>query len=96
MDDELAVSPDQINAAFEFAGALLTFRSAWLVARDGGYAGVSPGVIAFFFSWGLWNLYFYPSVNSLWSFHAGLVLVAANLSWIMMMLWFGKVERAKN
>lgn len=54
------MTPDVINAVFEGCGALLTAKNTLQVIRDRGYAGIYLPAILFFFSWGGWNLYFYP------------------------------------
>ena len=87
------MSPDSINACFELIGAVFTSMNTLRVLRDRGYAGVFVPAIVFFFSWGLWNLVFYPSVGAMWSFRAGLFLFMANLSWVGSLLYYGPVQR---
>lgn len=41
--------------------------------------------------WGVWNIYYYPSLNQWCSFAGGLVIVAANALWVGLMLRYRKV-----
>lgn len=84
------MSADVVNGIFEFVGSGFTWANVWKVKTDRGYAGIYlPGVI-FFMSWGVWNLFYYPSLGQWWSFHGGLSLVLANVMWIVMMWRFGR------
>lgn len=84
------LTPDQINGLFEaFAGAFI-FNHCWTLWQDKQVKGVSVLSTSFFFSWGLWNLYYYPNLNQLWSFLGGLVVVTANFSWLGMMIYYRK------
>lgn len=84
------MSPDFINGLFEVVGSIFTWMNVLRVIRDKGYAGIYPPAIVFFFSWGFWNLFFYPSLGQWWSFAGGISLVAANLAWVGSMWWFGR------
>ena len=82
--------PDILNGTFELIGSLLTWLNVYRVYRDQGYAGLHPAAVVFFWSWGGWNLYYYPHLHQWWSFAGGLSLVVANTSWIGMMRWYGR------
>ncbi len=60
----------------------MSIRRLWI---DKLVRGVSLVPIAFFASWGFWNLYFYPSMDAWWSFLAGLFMVLANAAWLLQM-----------
>lgn len=87
------MTPDLLNAGFELTGAVFTWISVLRVCRDKGYAGIYVPAIVFFFCWGFWNLYFYPSVDAVWSFHAGIPLCLGNLAWVASMLYYGPVQK---
>ena len=87
------IKPDQINAAFEVAGALLTFMNTRQVFRDKGHAGIFVPAVALFTSWGFWNLYYYHELKQWWSVAATVVMVIANLSWLSLMLYYGKKKK---
>jgi hypothetical protein len=76
------MSGDHINGAFEFVGALFTWRNALQLYRDREIRGVYWPIWAFFAAWGVWNLWYYPSIGQRWSFYAGVLLVCGNLAWV--------------
>jgi hypothetical protein len=88
------MTPDMVNGAFELVGAVLTFQSFLRVERDKGYAGIYWPAVAFFTAWGLWNLFYYPSLNQQWSFIGGVALVCANVAWLAAMCKHGPLHDA--
>lgn len=84
------MTPDFINGMFEFVGAAMLWRNVAALYRDKKYAGVRLGPNIFFSSWGLWNIYYYPSLDQWWSFAGGLMLVIANLVWVGQMVYYGR------
>lgn len=44
--------------------------------------------IIFFWAWGMWNLYYYPSLDQWWSFAGGLWIVFANGVWMCQILYY--------
>jgi hypothetical protein len=72
---------DIINGLFELVGAFMTWRNYVQLRRDGEVRGVYWPVTAFFAAWGLWNLYYYPSLGQWFSFAAGVLLVGWNIAW---------------
>jgi len=85
--------PDLINGAFELAGGLFVLNHCRAVMRDRAVAGVSIVSTVFFTSWGVWNLYYYPSLSQWASFVGGLFIVAANMVWIGLMLKYRKAKQ---
>lgn len=82
------MTPDQINAFFEFVGAMFICLSIRRLYIDKKVRGVSVIPITFFAFWGWWNLYFYPVNELWWSFTAGLFMVAANTVWLGQMGYY--------
>lgn len=81
---------DVFNGCLEYTGALCLFLNCWRCWRDRAVAGVSIFSTLFFFTWGLWNLYYYPSLGQWFSFSGGILLTTANALWIALMLKFRK------
>ena len=81
---------DFINALFEFGAALFIFNHCRVVLKDRSVAGVSILSTFVFFLWGLWNMYYYPSLNQYASFYAGLFIVVANACWVFLLLKYRK------
>jgi hypothetical protein len=83
---------DLANALFELFGAAAIWFSIARVLRDREVAGVSWVTTAFFFSWGAWNLWFYPAVGCPASFWAGVAVVGTNLVYLSLLV---RYEREK-
>ena len=70
---------DAVNGAFEVLGGLFILNLCRIVWNDKAVAGVSIVSIIFFTGWGVWNLFYYPTLNQWWSFYGGLVVVGEPL-----------------
>jgi len=73
---------DHINALFELAGALFLIPSLVSAFRGRVVQGVHWLTPMFFWSWGMWNVFYYPSLDQWMSFCAGIVLALANTVWL--------------
>lgn len=80
---------DIINGLFEFIGGIVIWTNVARLVRDQGYAGVNWVTSVFFFTWGVWNLWYYPSLDQMWSFVGGLAICSANLVWVILALHYG-------
>lgn len=81
---------DIINASFEAYGAWCAYRNIRALLRDKVVKGISVGSIAFFTSWGFWNLYYYPSLGQWFSFTSGAALAAGNLIWVVLACYYAR------
>ena len=77
---------DAINGIFEMGGAFAIVLSIVRVVRDRDVAGIAVLHVSYFTAWGLWNLYYYPSLGQTLSFVAGVAVVVANLVWISLLI----------
>lgn len=73
---------DLINGLFELLGGFALWQNVTRIKRDKQCRGVNWQVTMFFFIWGLWNLFYYPSLSQWLSFLGGLNIVAANAFWL--------------
>ncbi len=80
--------PDIINGTFEGTGGFFILLSVIKLYRDKKVMGVHWGHSAFFTSWGLWNLYFYPHLGQWLSFWGGVFLVSVNAFWLGQIFWY--------
>lgn len=78
---------DALNAIFELTGALFVWGNVVRLRRDREVRGVYWPTMGFFAAWGFWNLWYYPSLDQWFSFAAGLLLVAGNTAWVLMVVW---------
>ncbi len=90
------MTPDFVNGAFGFCGALfILLGHCRRLYRDKKVRGASWGAVAFFFSWGLWNLFYYPHLDQWWSFAGGCAIVASNCLWLAMMVFYIAAEKRR-
>lgn len=81
---------DVINSLFELGGGFAIILSIIRVLRDKAVAGISIIHVAFFSLWGVWNLWYYPHLDQMFSFWAGLFVVGTNLIWIGLLIRYGR------
>lgn len=54
--------------------------------------GVNVWATVFFTAWGVWNLYYYPSLGQWWSFAGGVAIVVVNAVWVAMAWTYSRRE----
>lgn len=84
------MSADMINGAYECCGAAFLMLNVWKLYQDKEVKGVSWIAVAFFFSWGLWNLYYYPILGQWWSFAGGCLIAVVNAMWLGMLIYYSR------
>lgn len=82
--------PDLINGMFEASGAVATFTNVKVILRDKAVRGFHFGAVAFFTSWSLWNLYYYPHLGQWFSFTGGAVLGILNLTYTGLAIYYSR------
>ena len=80
--------PDIVNGMLEFAGAAVLWLNVGALYRDKEIKGVHWAAVAFFSTWGLWNLFYYPHLDQWFSFAGGVALVFVNIVWLCMLGFF--------
>ena len=88
------MSPDLGNALFEGFGAFFIWKSVIQLWKDKEIKGVYWPAWVFYSAWGLWNCFYYPSLDQWLSFSAGIVLVAGNISWVFLAIRYKVIRRA--
>ncbi len=86
------MSIDLINGIFESLGALFIMLSVFKLGREKLVRGVSYWHISFFMMWGFWNLFYYPSLFQWYSVTGGAFLVAANIVYVVQLLYYTRKE----
>lgn len=69
---------DVINACFECGAGLLVLNHCRVLRAERMVRGVSLLSVAIFTLWGVWNMYYYPSLSQWWSFAGGFFVTLAN------------------
>ena len=73
---------DTLNGCFEAIGGLCIWLNVRRLMRDKSVRGVDWRVTGFFWAWGIFNLWYYPSLHQWASFTGGLLIVAGNFAWL--------------
>lgn len=84
------MSLDNINAAFEFVGALCRAYDCWRLYKAKRYSGVHPASTVFFFSWGAWNIVFFSGLAQYWSLWCSMLLCGMNALWLILAFIYRK------
>lgn len=92
----MTLTPDQLNAAFETCGAFFTWANAYRLFKDKEIKGIYWPTTIFFTLWGCFNLWFYPTINQMWSFYAGIILVSGNILWILQLAFYNFKRKVKH
>jgi len=85
--------PDIFNGMFESLGCLFIFLSIIKLYKEKKVRGVSWVHVAYFTSWGFWNLFYYPHLNQCISFFGGVAVVVTNLIWLCQIIYYIFLER---
>lgn len=80
---------DTINGTFELFGGVFIAISAVKAWREKRVRGVHWFTPAFFWVWGVWNVFYYPHLEQWLSFAAGLGVLSANTAWLALVLIYG-------
>jgi hypothetical protein len=79
---------DLINSLFEAFAALAILNHARIGIKNKNVGGVSISSTAFFTAWGIWNVWYYPSIEQYYSFCAGMAVLLANFVWLTVLYRF--------
>jgi hypothetical protein len=82
MTDLFTSWPDIINGLFEVGGSLILMANLKAIREDKCLKGVRWYPTGFFTAWGLWNLFYYPSLDQWVSFAGGALMVFVNAMWL--------------
>lgn len=82
------MTPDNINGIFEVLGCSFILPSVVKLHREKMVRGVSWLHALFFWSWGVWNMFYYPSLDQWWSFAGGVALFSANTVWVGQLIYY--------
>lgn len=86
------MNPDLVNAAFEVFAAFVASLNVRQILKDKEVKGVSVWPVIFFILWGIWNLFYYPHLDQIWSGIAAGAMVAVNCVWLYLVIKY----RSKN
>lgn len=81
---------DLTGGMFQALGGLFVLNSCRHVLKDKAVAGVSILSVAFFTTWGAWNLFFFWHLHQLWTFAGSVPIVSANVWYIFLLMKYRK------
>ena len=87
------MTPDFINGCFELGGGLLSILNLLRLYKDKKVLGVSLTVFCYFAFWGLWNLYYYPSLEQWYSLVGGFLITITNIIWVCMAFYYTRKNK---
>ncbi len=82
------MTPDIVTGLFQLFAGILLFRNSWLLFKHKKIRGVSVLPTIFFLMWGFWNLFYYPYLEQMVSFYAGIIVLTANALWIGLAIFY--------
>lgn len=85
--------PDAVNGCFESVAGCLLWTNVRELQRTRIVVGVRILPTALFALWGVWNLFYYPSLGQWWSFLGGGSVVVANTVWVFLAIKYGRQSK---
>jgi hypothetical protein len=85
--------PDLFNGMLEAGGGFFIWLSIIKLGREKVVRGVSWMHVAFFSTWGIWNLFYYPHLGQWLSFFGGALLVIFNVIWLCQIMYYNRVNK---
>lgn len=82
--------PDIINGTFELSAGLLLWLNVYRLHKDKQVHGIHIVPTVLFAVWGYWNIFFYSHLEQWASFAGGIMLVLANTTWVVQMIYYGR------
>lgn len=87
--------PDVINALFEGAGTLFMVLTIRRLLQDKMVRGFDWRTMTFFALWAYWNMFYYPYLDQMFSYLAGLGLAASNTVYVLLMIYYILREKGR-
>jgi hypothetical protein len=79
---------DMINGLIELCGAMMLSNNIFALHRDKEIKGIHWSSTVFFTLWGIFNLFYYPSLDQWYSFFGGIAIVVVNTIWLSMIIYY--------
>lgn len=81
---------DIVNSFFELAMFFASIINIHRLYEHKTIRGIHWLTVVIASLWGVWNLFYYPSLNQWWSFSAGILLVISNSIWLFLVFYYAK------
>jgi len=87
------MNPDITQAAWELGSAVLSVLNIIAIRKSRTIAGVHWAPTAFFFLWGIYNLWFYTALHLPLAYWAGCAITLTNLIWLAHVAYYVGAQR---
>jgi hypothetical protein len=84
--------PDFINGLFESGGALLLLMNIFKLKKDKQVRGFHWLPTSFFASWSIYNLFYYPHLNQMFSLVGAVLMAVFNVIFALMAIYYVRKE----
>lgn len=79
-------TPDLINGSFEFIGGACNWLNVTRYFKDRRVTGIFWPSSIFYALWGIWNLFYYPTLHQPISFMGGVFLTSGTVTWLLLVI----------
>jgi hypothetical protein len=90
------MTPDFWNGQFELLASILVLRHCRVLRVYNQSYGAGFWSTVFFVIWGIWNLYYYPSLFQKWSTAGAVCVTIANSYWVFLIIKYRYWIRIKS
>lgn len=84
----MTLSPDMTQATWELGSAVFSVLNIRAVRKSQSIRGVHWAPTAYFFGWGVYNLWFYDALHLPAAWWAGIAITVTNLIWLSHVGWY--------
>ena len=86
---------DLVNGSYESLAAFAVLNHCRVLYNAKKSEGVSILSVIFFWTWGIWNVYYYPHLNQWISFLGGCMIVLANGLYVYLLIKYKFFQRGQ-
>jgi hypothetical protein len=79
---------DLVNGLIECGSGIFCCMNIFQIIKDKELKGYSWVSLIYFTSWGIWNLYYYPSLHQVLSFIGGIFITIVNLTFLFLVFYY--------
>jgi len=87
------MSNDFINSSFMFLSSFVNCLNIIKIIKDKTVQGVDWRATVFFVLWGVWDFYYFPTLNQWWSFIGSFAMTIVNLVWLSLVLYYSYFKK---
>lgn len=89
----MTLTADMTNGLLELMGSFMIWANVRRLYIDKQVKGISVWGTLFFFTWGIWNLFYYPGLQQWYSFWGGICIMVANSAWLGLLVYYKSKQK---